>query len=448
MPRTIFAFDVDSDTIALAVNYYGGDDPGWRTTPDSSAGYVPAAASSAQFRWVADTIKRRLRARSNAAFRYLLPEHEGTRYYIAYTLMPTSWGDTVVYGVEYSPEQFGGVLERVLSEERHLPPVLQGDIPTSELLAVQVRTRNGAVLLGPPANVSWDIASVDTLPPSLDQLYVHTAVLPLHAERFLIGGRPASRMPFLLLLLLLSGSLAVVALAQMRREVSLARARSDFVSSVSHELRTPLAQIRLYLETLRLGRAQDEATRSWSLDHIDRETQRLSHLVENVLLFSRGAAGSMSGPTEVRSVSDVVHEIAGEFEPLARARRTRVLVHIDSDATVALRPRALRHMLLNLLDNAAKYGPAGQTIEVRAAVHGGQLRLTVIDEGAGVPDSERERVWGAFQRGTGAAAKAAGGSGIGLTVVRELAQSLGGRTWVDRAAGRGAAFHIELPLTT
>jgi two-component system sensor histidine kinase KdpD len=105
-------------------------------------------------------------------------------------------------------------------------------------------------------------------------------------------------------------------------------------------------------------------------------------------------------------------------------------------------------MLLNLLDNAAKYGPAGQTIEVRAAVHGGQLRLTVIDEGEGVPDSERERVWGAFQRGTGAAAKAAGGSGIGLTVVRELAQSLGGRTWVDRAAGRGAAFHIELPLTT
>jgi signal transduction histidine kinase len=449
LPRTIFAFDLDSDTIAVAVNHYRGEQAGWLTTPDTARPYVTPEASTAAVRWVNDTIRQRHhRTRSaNAAFHYLFPTHAGRRHYLAYTLMPTAWGDTVVYGVEYTPEQFAGVLAQVFSEERHLPPVLQADLPTRELLAVQVHTPDGEALLRTRERVSWEMSAEDTLPASFDALRVRTAVLPLHAERFLIGGRPAARMPFLMLLLLLSGSLAVVALTQMRHEVGLAQARADFVSSVSHELRTPLAQIRLYLETLRLGRASDDATRAWSLDHIDRETQRLTQLVENVLLFSRGATSSMVGPTETRAVGDVVREIVTEFEPLARSRRMRIDVVVESDATAALKPGALRHALLNLLDNAAKYGPAGQTIRVHVRADRSVARITVSDEGEGVPVGERERVWTAFQRGTGAAARAAGGSGIGLTIVRELVQSLGGRAWVDNAPGTGAAFHVELPLT-
>src|SRR5688572_6192957 len=450
MPRTFFAFDLDSDTIAVAVNHYRGEQSGWLTPRESRQRYESPAVDLASVRWVNDTIRHRhRRTRSaEAAFHYLFPKHDGKRHYIAYTLMPTAWGDTVVYGVEYSAEQFSSVLARAFTEERHLPPVLQADLPTRELLAVQVETTDQDVLLRTRERVSWQMSSEDTLPVSFVALRVRTAVLPLHAERFLIGGRPAVRKQFILLLLLLSASLAVVALTQMRREVRLAQARADFVSSISHELRTPLAQIRLYLETLRLGRAQDEATRNWSLEHIDRETQRLSHLVENVLLFSRGAASSMVGPTEVRALGDVVREIVAEFEPLARGRRMHVDLHVESDATAALKPRAVRHMLLNLLDNAAKYGPAGQTISVRVRAERDVARISVIDEGEGVPESERERVWDAFHRGTGAAARAAGGSGIGLTIVRELVHSLGGKAWVDSAPAKGAAFHIELPLTS
>src|SRR5918997_1892544 len=86
-------------------------------------------------------------------------------------------------------------------------------------------------------------------------------------------------------------SSAPVAGAQLRREGELARIRSDFVSSVSHELRTPLAQIRLYVETMRLGRFATDAQRTRAVEHIDRETRRLSHLLENVLRFARGARG-------------------------------------------------------------------------------------------------------------------------------------------------------------
>ena len=448
LPRTIFAFDIDSDTIAVAVNYHSGDPAGWRTQRGEV--YVPAPfpAASPAVRWVADTIVARHRARGNprAAFHFLFPERDGTRYYIAYTLMPTAWGDTVVYGVEYSREQFDTLFENVFENERHLPPVLQAEIPTRELLAIEVTTPNGTPLMLTNNGTTSSLTAVDTLPLSMDGLRVRASILPVHAERLLIGGTPATRIPFLMLLLLLSAALAVVALTQMRREVALARTRANFVSSVSHELRTPLAQIRLYLETLRLGRAPDDATRAWSLDHIERETQRLGHLVENVLLFSRGAESSMLGTTEVRVVSDVVREIAAEFEPLARARRMSITVNIAADAEAALQPRALRHVLLNLLDNATKYGPAGQTIRIDVDASSQRARVTVSDEGAGVPEGEREQIWQPFERGTTPAARAAGGSGVGLTIVRELMQSMGGRAWVDQARSGGAAFHIELPL--
>jgi signal transduction histidine kinase len=447
LPRTIFAFDIDSDTIAVAINHYTGDRAGWLTRSDPARYAAPPLATPA-VRWVADTIVARHRARRNprAAFHFLAPERDGTRYFLAYTLMPTAWGDTVVYGVEYTPEQFHHVLESVFDEERHLPPVLQADLPTRELLAIDVSTASGATLLQTHQRANGMLSAEDTLPPHMDGLRIRAAILPAHAERFIIGARPAAHIPFLMLLLLLSGALAVVALTQMRREMSLAGARSNFVSSISHELRTPLAQIRLYLETLRLGRAPDEATRTWSLDQIDRETQRLGHLVENVLLFSRGAESGMLGSTEVRSAADVVREIAAEFEPLARARRMSIAVNIKADAQGALKPRALRHVLLNLLDNATKYGPAGQTITIDVDASGGRAHVVVSDQGAGVAENERTGIWEPFQRGTTAPARAVGGSGVGLTIVRELMQSMGGRAWVDAAPAGGAAFHIDMPL--
>src|SRR6185436_535772 len=111
----------------------------------------------------------------------------------------------------------------------------------------------------------------------------------------------------LLGMLLVSVALAVVAVIQLRREEELARIRSDFVSSVSHELRTPLAQIRLFLETLRLGRFTTEAQRQWSLDNIDRETNRLAHLVENVLYFAR--AGRAPAARAAPEATDLAAEI-------------------------------------------------------------------------------------------------------------------------------------------
>jgi signal transduction histidine kinase len=236
--------------------------------------------------------------------------------------------------------------------------------------------------------------------------------------------------------------LPIVAVMQLRREGELAHLQAGFVSSVSHELRTPVAQIRLYLETLQLGRASTEEQQRWSLGHIDRETKRLSHLVENVLRFSTLDAND---PTQ-RDLVDVgteVANIAQEFGAIAASRRTTVVVDAVPTAPIALSPDALRHIVLNLLDNAVKYGPSGQTVRVsvRGADDGG-VTIAVEDEGPGVAASDRERIWRPFTRGSTTLAN--GGSGIGLTIVQEVAGAHGGTARVEQSASGGARFVVTL----
>ena len=183
------------------------------------------------------------------------------------------------------------------------------------------------------------------------------------ADRLVIGGLPKTRLPTLLGLLVLTVAMTAVASWQLWRERELARLRETFVSSVSHELRTPLAQIRLFVETLRLGRVQSEGERQRAIDIIDEEAARLGHLVENALCFSRGER-HVPGD-EATSLPPAVTGAVEAFLPLARDRRCTVSVGSIEPAAVRLSADALRQVLLNLLDNAAKFGPPGRRLPSR-----------------------------------------------------------------------------------
>jgi signal transduction histidine kinase len=284
--------------------------------------------------------------------------------------------------------------------------------------------------------------------PRFGALSLELFVRPQQANALVIGGLPKSHLPFLLGVLALAAALSVVAVMQLRRETELARMRSDFVSNVSHELRTPLAQIRLFTETLRFGRARTPAEREWSLAHIDRETTRLGHLVDNVLRFGRVGHDDATRPAPT-DVAAEVHRITAEFLPLAASRQADIQTHIEPTPRVLLRPDTLPRILLNLLDNAVKYGPAGQTVTVAVTVRNGAVEISVADQGPGVKPSERESVFQPFQRGS--AAVIAAGSGIGLTVVKDLAEQNGARVWVETAPGAGKAegsarFVLSIPI--
>jgi signal transduction histidine kinase len=281
----------------------------------------------------------------------------------------------------------------------------------------------------------------------LEGFVIHAAVDPAAAPALVIGGLPRSRLPFLLSLLALTAGLMLIAGLQLRRERALARLRSDFVSRVSHELRTPLTQIRMFAETLLLERVRSEAERKRSLEIIDREARRLSNLVENVLRFSRGERGEDRVDARPRDVVPLVRQLLREFEALANGR-SRVVTSLPERAIVRADEDGLRQILLNLLDNAAKYGPDGQEIRVGVEADSRRVVFSVEDQGPGIPAAERERIWSRFYRLPRDRASSVAGTGIGLAIVRDLVRLQGGRSWVEDGTHGGARFRIELPAAS
>ena len=454
VPAAFFGFTLGADTLGVGINTSPHPEFGWTVDPPPPEGGPRGAIADytgSERRFLNDTLTTAIRAgaRSEWFFSFVVGSHEGHPRYLAYTTMPTSWGDTIVYGVEYAGEDMEAILRGLLDQAPLLPSTVTASRRNADMLAIEVVQRDdGPVIFASEPDQRWELDAAHPLPPSYGGMLVHAQIRPELADALVIGGLPRSRIPLMLGLLAIAAALSFVAIRQLRREGELSRLRTDFVSSVSHELRTPLTQMRVYLETLRLGRFGTDEQREHSLDLVEREVRRLSHLVENVLRFSPGGTGA--GPREPVRVAAELEAIVAEFAPLADARRARVFLGIEPETrglTVALRFGTLRQIVLNLLDNAVKYGPAGQDVRVSLARSDGRVQIIVEDQGPGVPDAERERVWMAFQRGEAAAASGAGGSGIGLTVVRELATSHGGWASVQGAPGGGARFVIELPVS-
>jgi signal transduction histidine kinase len=250
----------------------------------------------------------------------------------------------------------------------------------------------------------------------------------------------------LVALLVLTAALVVVALVQLRRASELARLRAGFVSSISHELRTPLAQIRMFAETLRLGRVRTAEERRRSLQIIDQEARRLAHLVENVLQFARAERGAIHLALEPTDLAWHVRETLEAFAPLAGSRRVTVDPRLGDEVVLVDADRALlRQVLLNLLDNAVKYGPAGQTVTVGLRHDGYRALITVDDRGPGIAPRDRDRIWEPFRRLERDAHSSVAGSGIGLAVVSEIISLHGGRGWAEEAPGGGTRMVVELP---
>jgi signal transduction histidine kinase len=193
-------------------------------------------------------------------------------------------------------------------------------------------------------------------------------------------------------------------------------------------------------------RSDEERRRSLAI--IDQEARRLTHLVENLLHFSRSERQTAHIAPEPTALAPLVQEVIDGFAPLAAARGATVSAQIPEDLVVPADPGAVRQMLLNLLDNAIKYGPAGQEVRIGATRENGAARLWVADGGPGIPRADRERVWERFWRLERDRGSSVAGSGIGLAVVRELASLHHGRTWIDDAGpegGSGTRVVIELP---
>ncbi|HET8713783.1 MAG TPA: HAMP domain-containing sensor histidine kinase [Gemmatimonadales bacterium] len=408
-------------------------------------------------RWMSDTLPVHTRAVYDTTWRgnigAVLGRPGGERHYLVYTLLrDTDGAMRTAIGFELKPEVLRRLVERGIEGGTEkfplLPRPLTGRVQYDSMGSVIITDRFGEEIYRSSVQYNSPFTARDTVGTDMGDLFAQTTLRGELADQLIIGGLPRSRLPLILSLLGLTAVLIGIALFQLRRESQLARLRSDFISGVSHELRTPLAQIRMFSETLTLGRVRTEDERRRSLAIIDQEARRLTHLVENLLHFSRSERQTAHITPEPTKLAPLVQEVIDGFAPLAAARGATLAAVVPEDLIVPADPGAVRQMLLNLLDNAVKYGPAGQEVRIGAARENGVARLWVDDGGPGIPRADRERVWLRFWRMERDRDSAVAGSGIGLAVVRELASLHHGRAWVDEkepSATPGTRVVIELP---
>ncbi len=350
------------------------------------------------------------------------------------------------YGLMAPPAAFAtAIFQRVIARNALLPASVSRGAPNDSLLRVVVTGPGDAEIYRSAAGSAAAARATEPIPGAFRWLSARVELRPEAAARLVEGGVPASPLPLLLGLLAVTAAVVGVAFLQLRRQHELARLRADFVSGVSHELRTPLTQIRMFSELLLGGRLRTDEERDRSLRLIDREARRLAYLVENVLDFTRAERGTLNVTPEPTRVARAVEEIVEGFAPVARARGMRIRTELDAEAAARLDPGAFRQVLLNYLENAVKYGPAGQTLVAGAARDGGTVRVWVDDEGPGIPPAQRGRIWEPYYRLNREIDRVVGGSGIGLSVVRGLVARHGGTTWMEDAPGGGARFIAEFP---
>lgn len=274
---------------------------------------------------------------------------------------------------------------------------------------------------------------------------------PLSTQFLVVRAPPASKVTRIVYIVLLIGfyiTLIVGVVLTSRliwREAKLSRLKTDFVSHVSHELRTPLTSIRMFIETLKLGRAESEEEVQECLELLNQETERLSTMIERVLGYARLQSGRRAFRSADIPVAPIVKDAVAA---LSAQRLGQAETPIDVDMPADL-PRvhadheSIVEAALNLLSNAAKYGDP--PIEVRADVQRKRVVLRITDHGPGLSKADQLRIFDRFYRAGNLLSRRTEGAGLGLAITRRIVEAQGGKVWVESAPGHGATFFIALP---
>jgi two-component system, OmpR family, phosphate regulon sensor histidine kinase PhoR len=240
---------------------------------------------------------------------------------------------------------------------------------------------------------------------------------------------------------------AILTTIVLYREARVAKLQTDFVNKVSHELRTPLTSIRMFVETLQLGRLQDPERQREALEIVAEETARLSGLISRLLDWARMESGRRTYQLVRQPLQPIVDLALQALEPQLLHQPAEVVREVAPDLPPVRADRdALAEAILNLLNNALKYtGPEKRIALVAAPAGGGGVWLRVSDNGPGIPGREQKRIFQKFYRARDPLSRTIEGTGLGLSMVKHIVEGHGGKITVSSEVGQGASFSIWLP---
>jgi two-component system, OmpR family, phosphate regulon sensor histidine kinase PhoR len=328
--------------------------------------------------------------------------------------------------------------------EKLLPDVLE---PLEDKVIVCVLDEHGRVVYGRPIGQPGPFLYMKGFPTTLYNWALQMA--PQNAERLALEEQKRRKSEFLLITLMLAIILAGIgfSLYAIYTERRANQLKSDFISNVSHELKTPLSLIRMFGELLALGKLKSPDKAKEYADIITREAERLSRLIDNVLDFSRIERGRAAYDFQMGDLGEVVERALAYYRYRVEREGHSLVTKIDDDLPqTLLDENAMTLLLINLLENAIKYGKG--EIAVYLTRVGNALRLVVGDQGPGIPQDEQKRIFERFYRTRQARGTHVRGSGIGLSLVKHIAEAHGGHVSVESEPGQGAAFIVDVPLKT
>ena len=327
-------------------------------------------------------------------------------------------------------------------------PQLYRDLDRSSRM--NVIDQRGAILFGPPLQAgrmtvglrfpttlyNWSLQVALTSAEGLEQ----RAIRQRYVQLGVVG---------LAMLIAVVGVVIIVRASMEERR--LATLKSDFVANVSHELKTPLASVRMFGEMLLTRRVPTDEKRSEYLEIIVGESERLSSLIDNVLDFAKVERGKDAYELADGDLGDVVSRAVEMLRYRAKQQGTALELEVEA-APVVLDARAMELAVINLIDNALKYAKGTDAVRVEVTAvpeeDGGGATVSVADAGPGIEPAERDRIFDRFVRGRRAQDMHIRGSGIGLALVKHIAETHGGRVRVESPwteDGKGTVFHMVLP---
>jgi nitrogen-specific signal transduction histidine kinase len=249
-----------------------------------------------------------------------------------------------------------------------------------------------------------------------------------------------------------SGCVLVLALAwiffrESEREMRLAQQRVSFVNQISHELKTPLTNIRLYAEmAAQRLESMGDAVAQRHLSVVEAETARLNRLIQNVLNYARQQRDKLTVQKQPLALDEVIERAVGNWRPLLESKNFKVETKLQGPPSIPADADALEQILGNLLSNVDKYAASGKWVSVRTETDATVARVIVEDRGPGIPNNKRRSVFEPFERLRSDLNEGVSGTGIGLTISRELAELHGGTLDVCSVDPQGARFVLTLPI--